>query len=93
MTTLRALVARVRSFYDPTREPLRRSVYTALLGIVGAAVTLGLITSTVALTIGGPLALVLAVPAVEHARSKVTPVADPIINDTPGKHAAPEETS
>lgn len=87
MTLLRTLIARVRSFYDPTREPLRRSVYTALLGIVAAAVTFGLITSSVAALVGGPLALLLAVPAVEHARSLVTPVADPIINDTPGKHA------
>ena len=87
MTSLRALVARVQQFYDPTREPLRRSVYTFLLGVAALLASAGLITGTVAIGIGGPLALLLAVPAVEHARSKVTPVADPDLTDTPGRHA------
>ncbi len=87
MARLRAAYTRIRSFYDPAREPLRRSVYTALLAIVGAAVTFGIITGTTAATLGGPLALVLAVPAVERARSLVTPVAATAINDTPGQHS------
>ena len=87
MDRLRTALAAIRRFYDPTREPLRRSVYTTLLALAGAAVTLGLITGTVVATIAGPLAVVLAVPAVERARSLVTPVADPAIHDTPGRHA------
>lgn len=87
MTHLRALIARVKLFYDPTREPLRRSVYTFLLGLVGVAVTLGVITGATAVAVGGPLAALLAVPVVEKARSKVTPVADPDLTDTPGQHA------
>ncbi len=93
MPDLRTLITRVRLFYSPDREPLRRSVYTTILGIVGAAVTLGLITGTVAVAIGAPLAGLLAVPAVEHARSKVTPTAKlqdervVYVNDEPGQHS------
>ncbi len=87
MPHFRALVARVQQFYDPTREPLRRSVYTFLLGVAALAATMGLITGTVAIGIGGPLALLLAVPAVEHARTKVTPVAAPDLSDDPGQHS------
>ena len=87
MTSIRALVARVRAFYDPTREPLRRNVYTFLLGIIGVGVTLGVITGATALAVGAPLAALLAVPVVEKARSQVTPVADPDLTDTPGQHA------
>lgn len=87
MDTLRAIDARVRLFYDPTREPLRRRVYTALLGIVTLAVTAGLITGAVAVAVSGALAAILVVPATEMARRMVTPVADPIIDDTPGRHA------
>ncbi len=89
MTNLRALVARVRDFYSPAREPLRRRVYTALLMVIGAAVTAGLVTGTVAVTLSGLLPVLLVVPAVEAARQKVTPVAAPVlpINDEPGQHA------
>jgi hypothetical protein len=87
MDTLRDAVARVRLFYDPTREPLRRRVYTYLLAVTALAVGAGLIASSVPLAIAGPLASLLAVPVVEKARGMVTPVADPIIDDTPGKHA------
>ncbi len=87
MDSVRAIVARVRTFYDPTREPLRRRVYAYLLLVASLAAGAGIITGSVATSLAGPLALVLAVPVVEKARSKVTPVADPIINDTPGKHA------
>ncbi len=87
MDSVRAIVARVRTFYDPTREPLRRRVYTYLLLVASLAAGAGIITGSVATGLAGPLASLLAVPVVEKARSMVTPVADPIINDTPGKHA------
>ena len=87
MDRLQALVTRVRLFYDPTREPLRRSVYTTLLGLATLGATLGIISGTAALAVAVPLAALLAVPAVEHARSKVTPVEDPDLTDTPGRHA------
>jgi len=92
MTRVNDLVARVRLFYSPLREPLRRRVYTALLGIVGVGVTVGLISGALALSIGTAGAAILAVPAVEYARKAVTPVAAPVvpIDDDPGQHAAPE---
>ncbi len=90
MARLRAVYARIRTFYDPTREPLRRRVYTYLLLVASLAAGAGIITGSVATGLAGPLALVLAVPVVEKARSLVTPVADPDLTDTPGRHAAPE---
>lgn len=84
---LKDVVTRVRTFYDPTREPLRRRVYTYLLALAALAVGAGLIASSVPLAIAGPLASLLAVPVVEKARSLVTPVADPDLTDTPGRHA------
>lgn len=81
------LIARVRLFYDPTREPLRRSVYTSLVLLVPALVTAGILTGAGAASLLGLLPLLLAVP-VEKARSLVTPVADPDLTDPPGKHAA-----
>lgn len=85
---LGAIGPRVREFYSPTREPLRRHVYTTLLAIMGFAVTAGLLTGTTLLAVSGPLAFLLAVPAVEKARSLVTPVAAPVfVDDVPGKHA------
>lgn len=87
MTFLSDALRRVRLFYDPTREPLRRRVYTFLLAIAAIAVGAGLIASSVPLAIAGPLASLLAVPVVEKARSLVTPVAYPDLTDTPGRHA------
>lgn len=87
-TSMPELIAKIRLFYDPTREPLRRRVYTYLLALSALAVTAGLITGSLATGLAGPLATLLAVPVVEKARSLVTPVADPIIDDTPGRHAA-----
>ncbi|WP_394620960.1 hypothetical protein JNUCC0626_18255 [Lentzea sp. JNUCC 0626] len=86
MSRLADIAAKIRLFYDPTREPLRRHVYTTLLGLVAFAVAAGLVTGSVATALIGPLALVLAVPAVERARAQVSPVA----GDKPGKHARPE---
>lgn len=93
MSRLSDVYARVRLFYDPTREPLRRRVYSYLLLVASLAVAAGIITSSAVATIAGPLALVLAVPVVEKARSLVTPVADPIVDDVPGKHAQDRGTS
>ncbi len=89
MPDVRALIARIKDFYSPAREPLRRRVYTALLMVIGAAVTAGLVTGTVAVTLSGLLPVPLVVPAVEAARQKVTPVAAPVlpITDEPGQHA------
>lgn len=93
MDRVRALYARIRLFYDPTREPLRRRIYTYLLAIAALAVAAGFITGSLVAGVAGPLATLLAVPVVEKARSLVTPVADPIIDDTPGRHAADREPS
>lgn len=87
MAFLSDAVNRIRRFYDPTREPLRRRVYTLFLGILATAITAGILTGSAAVAAPGILALVLAVPAVESARSLVTPVADPDLTDTPGAHA------
>lgn len=81
------LVARIRYFYDPTREPLRRRVYTTLLLAVPIAVAAGILTGSAAASFLGLLPVLLAVPAVEAARRAVTPVADPDLTDTPGKHS------
>lgn len=87
MAYLAALIHRIRLFYDPTREPLRRRVYTYLLAVAALGAAFGLVSGVLAVTIAVPLATILAVPAVEKARSLVTPVADPDLTDTPGKHA------
>lgn len=91
MAFVKAAVRRVRLFYDPTREPLRRRLYSFLLACAALAVASGILTGSTAATVAGPLAVVLAVPVVESARSKVAPVADPIVDDVPGKHAADQE--
>lgn len=85
---LRLVYDRIRLFYDPTREPLRRRVYTYLLALAALAVGAGVIASSVPLALAGPLATLLAVPVVEKARNLVTPVAAPDLSDTPGRHAA-----
>lgn len=90
MAFVQDVVRRVRLFYDPTREPLRRRVYSFLLACAALAVAAGILTGSAAATVAGPLAVVLAVPVVESARSKVTPVAAPLLDDDPGKHAAPD---
>lgn len=86
-TPMGTLITRIQLFYDPTREPLRRRVYTLLLGIIAAAVAAGLLTGSAVATIPGILTIALAVPAVEKARALVTPVADPDLTDTPGRHS------
>lgn len=87
MDHIAALIARIRLFYDPTREPLRRRVYTYLLLIAGMAASAGLIAGSLPVVLAGPLAAALAVPVVEKARSLVTPVAAPDLTDTPGRHS------
>lgn len=93
MDRLRAIIARVQLFYDPTREPLRRRVYTALTVILGVAVTLGAVTGTMAATLTGVAPVLLMIPAAEAARRHVTPTADPIVDDEPGRHAADREVT
>lgn len=87
MPDLKDAIERVRLFYDPTREPLRRRVYTALLTLVGVGVAAGIVSGALAVSIGTAGAAVLMVPAVEYARRAVTPIADPNLTDTPGRHA------
>lgn len=87
MDRIRTVITRIRIFYDPTREPLRRRVYTSLATLIAVGVTAGAITGAMALSLGGFAAAVLVIPAVEAARSKVTPLTDPVIDDTPGRHA------
>ena len=95
MDRIKAIVARVRAFYDPTREPLRRRVYTALSLIVTASVAVGLVTGTAAVTVTGILSSVLVGAVAEQIRQVVTPVAAPClpIDDVPGAHAADREAS
>lgn len=71
----------VMKFLSPETEPLRRYVYGVLILVLGFLVTVGVLTDTVALGLGGILAAALLVPAVEFARSKVTPVAEPALED------------
>ncbi|MDT8915770.1 hypothetical protein [Amycolatopsis sp. PS_44_ISF1] len=73
MLPLSDIVDTIRRFYDPAHEPLRRRVYTTLLALAALAVTVGLVAGSAVTAITGPLALLLAVPAVESARSQVTP--------------------
>jgi hypothetical protein len=62
------------SFLDAQNEPLRRYVYGVLCALVAIAVVVGYLTKEQAVAITGILSAVLTVPAVEFARSKVTPV-------------------
>lgn len=84
MPPISDIVAAIRRFYDPTHEPLRRRVYTALLALAALAVTVGLVAGSAVTAIAGPLSLLLTVPAVESARSQVTPAARPaeVADDT-----------
>jgi len=80
------MVDRIRFFFDPAREPLRRNLYTALAGIIGMAVTAGLLTSEAAVTVTGVLSAVLVGAVGEYIRTLVTPYVPE--NDEPGAHAA-----
>lgn len=90
MDRVRSLYARFCLFFDPTREPLRRRVYTALTLIISASVAGGLLTGAAAVTVTGIASSVLIGAVAEQIRSLVTPVADPIVDDVPGRHAAAE---
>ncbi len=79
------MVDRIRLFFDPTREPLRRRVYTALAAVVTFAVTAGLITASVGVAVTGVLSAVLIGAVAEQVRKLVTPYVP--IDDSPGKHA------
>lgn len=69
------------AFLSKDSEPLRRYLYGVGVVILGLLVTLGVVTDTVALAIGGVLSAALLVPAVEVARSKVTPVTEQPADD------------
>lgn len=58
-----------------TREPVRMYLYTVVGAIVALLVGVGVVTAAVAPLILGVAAAALAVPVVEAARAKVTPVA------------------
>lgn len=59
------------NFLSAETEPLRRYVYGVAVGVLGLLVILGVVTDEVAYAVGGFLSVVLVVPAVEVARSKV----------------------
>lgn len=62
------------SFLSAESEPLRRYLYGVGAVVLALLVTLGVLTDEVAFGVGAVLSAVLLVPAVEVARSKVTPV-------------------
>lgn len=57
------------------RQPVRIYLYTVFAAVVALLVAMGVVTATLAPLILAVGTAVLAVPAVEVARSKVTPVA------------------
>lgn len=86
------MLDRIRLFFDPSREPLRRNLYAALAGIIGLAVTAGLITSTAAVAVTGILSAVLIGAVGEYIRTLVTPYhPTEELEDEPGQHAADRE--
>ncbi|MGL5825568.1 MAG: hypothetical protein ACRCYU_12270 [Nocardioides sp.] len=60
-------------YLSAEHEPLRRYVYGVAVAVLALLVTLGVITETASLAVGGVLSVALLIPAVEVARSKVTP--------------------
>lgn len=67
------MIARIRLFFDATREPLRRRVYAMLGLLLAVGVSAGYLTDNVATTVTALAATALMVPATEAARRKVTP--------------------
>jgi len=55
-------------------EPVRRAVYGALVAVIALLVILGVITEEIAFGVTAVASAVLLIPAVEIARSKVSPV-------------------
>jgi hypothetical protein len=55
-------------------EPVRLYVYSVVAAILAVMITYGVVDSTALPVILAAVAAVLAVPAVEKARSKVSPV-------------------
>lgn len=87
------------SFLSKEHEPLRRYLYGVGVVVLGLLVTLGVVTDEIAYGVGAVLSAALLVPAVELARSKVTPVVEaeveePYVDEVPddgylARHAAP----
>jgi uncharacterized membrane protein YphA (DoxX/SURF4 family) len=71
-------------FLSAESEPLRRYLYGVGVVILGLLVVLGVLTDEVAFAVGAVLSAALLVPAVEVARSKVTPTEDYV-----AEHGAP----
>lgn len=59
-----------------TGEPVRAYVYTVIGAILAVLIAYGVVSADVVPIILAAASAVLAVPAVEVARSKVSPVAD-----------------
>jgi len=58
------------------REPVRVYVYTVVTAILAVLVTYGVVDETALPVVLAAVSAVVAVPAVEVARSKVSPVGD-----------------
>jgi len=56
------------------REPVRLYVYTCVAAILAVLITYGVVDSTAVPVILAAVSAILAIPAVETARSKVSPV-------------------
>lgn len=54
-------------------EPVRAYLYTVLVAVTGALVAYGIISADEAVVWGSLVQVILAVPAVEIARAKVSP--------------------
>lgn len=60
-------------------EPVRVYIYTVVAAIIAILVIYGVVDSTVAPVVLAVVSAVLAVPAVEVARSKVSPVTGTVL--------------
>ncbi len=64
-------------FLSAEYEPLRRYVYGVLAALVAVGIVTGVLTDELAVSLTAVAGAALLVPAVEVARSKVTPVYEP----------------
>lgn len=68
----------LRRFLSAEHEPVRRYVYSVLLAVLGLLVTFGVLTDadSAAIAVAAGSVLLVGIPGVELARSKVTPWRD-----------------